>query len=78
MKHLCVLVMVCVVLFPLPAKGGKVAVVLGGGGARGYAEVALLEKLEAYGIPVDMVLGTSIGALIGSMYATGYTPSQIA
>ncbi len=78
MKKLCMVVMMAALLIPLPAKGGKVAVVLGGGGARGYAEVALLEKIEAYGIPVDMILGTSIGALVGSMYATGYTPSQIA
>lgn len=62
----------------LSAEGGKVAVVLGGGGSRGYAEVALLEKIESYGIPVDMVLGTSIGSLIGGLYATGWTPRQIA
>lgn len=65
------------VFSPLYAEGGKVAVVLGGGGARGYAEIALLEKIEEKGIPVDMVLGTSMGALIGSLYSTGWTPAHM-
>ncbi len=65
-------------LFALPlAARPKVALVLGGGGAKGFAEIALLETVEAYGIPVDMVLGTSMGALIGAMYSVGYTPREI-
>ncbi len=61
---------------PLSARP-KVALVLGGGGAKGFAEIAVLEAVEKYGIPVDMVLGTSMGALIGAMYSAGYTPKEI-
>lgn len=53
------------------------ALVLSGGGARGFSEIAVLEMMEKYGIPVDMVLGTSMGALIGSLYSVGMTPKEI-
>jgi len=46
----------------------KVALVLSGGGAKGLAEIPLLEALEEEGIKPDIVLGTSMGALIGSLY----------
>lgn len=59
------------------AKSPKIALVLSGGGAKGFAEIPLLEALENEGIRPDMVLGTSMGALIGSLYAAGYTPKQI-
>ncbi|CAH2273527.1 neuropathy target esterase isoform X4 [Pelobates cultripes] len=49
--------------------GNTIALVLGGGGARGYAHVGVLKALEEAGIPVDMVGGTSIGALVGGVYA---------
>lgn len=55
----------------------KVALVLSGGGAKGLAEIPLLEAIEEEGIKPDMILGTSMGALIGSLYAAGYTPKQI-
>jgi len=55
-----------------------VAVVLGGGGAKGAAHIAVLEEIEKCGIPVDVVLGTSMGGLIGSLYALGHRPSDIA
>lgn len=55
----------------------KVALVLSGGGANGLAEIPLLEALEAEGIVPDMVLGVSMGAIIGSLYSSGYTPKQI-
>ena len=55
----------------------KVALVLSGGGAKGFAEIPLLEAIEREGIRPDMVLGTSMGALIGALYASGYTPKQI-
>ena len=59
------------------AKSPKIALVLSGGGAKGFAEIPLLEALENEGIRPDIVLGTSMGALIGSLYAAGYTPKQI-
>ena len=55
----------------------KVALVLSGGGARGLAEIPFLEAIEQAGIPVDMVLGTSFGALTGALYASGYSPKEI-
>lgn len=65
-----------VILSPVSAKP-KVALVLSGGGAKGFAEIPFLEAIEREGIKVDMVLGTSMGALIGSLYASGYTPKEI-
>ncbi len=53
------------------------ALVLGGGGARGGAHLAVLRQLEAQQIPVDLIVGTSIGAFIGGLYAQGKTPDQI-
>ncbi|MFA6892088.1 MAG: patatin-like phospholipase family protein [Sphaerochaetaceae bacterium] len=71
-------VCICVIMTSsLFATGGKVAVVLSGGGARGFAELAVFEQMERYGIPVDMVLGTSMGALLGSLYSVGYSPKEI-
>ena len=51
-----------------------VAVVLSGGGAKGAAHISALRRLEEKGIPVDMVLGTSMGGLVGGLYALGYSP----
>ena len=49
-----------------------VAVVLSGGGAKGAAHVGVLRRLEEKGIPVDMILGTSMGGLVGGLYSLGY------
>ncbi|KAG8434636.1 hypothetical protein GDO86_012847, partial [Hymenochirus boettgeri] len=49
--------------------GNSIALVLGGGGARGFAHVGMIKSLEEAGIPVDMVGGTSMGAVIGGVYA---------
>ena len=54
-----------------------VALVLSGGGAKGGAHVGVLRYLEEIGMPVDMVVGTSIGDLIGGFYALGYDAAQI-
>ncbi|MCR4735437.1 MAG: patatin-like phospholipase family protein [Treponema sp.] len=58
-------------------KRPKVALVLSGGGANGLAEIPLLEAIEAEGIEPDLVIGVSMGAIIGSLYASGYSPKQI-
>ena len=52
-----------------------VALVLSGGGAKGAATVGALNYLEQYKFPIDMVVGTSIGGLIGGTYAMGYSPA---
>jgi NTE family protein len=54
----------------------KLALVLSGGGARGFAHVGVIEWLEEHRIPVDIVTGTSMGGLIGGMYATGITGAE--
>lgn len=55
----------------------KIALVLSGGGARGGAHVGVLKILEAKKIPIDLIVGTSIGAFVGGLYAAGKTPEQI-
>ncbi len=56
--------------FPADAPRPKVALVLGGGAARGFAHVGVIRVLEQEKIPVDLVVGTSVGSLIGAIYAS--------
>lgn len=63
--------------FPAFAVRPRVAVVLSGGGAKGTAHIGALRVIEEAGIPVDMVVGTSMGSIIGGLYAIGYTPAQL-
>ena len=76
-KLLYFLLMVLAVLPSLTAQRKKVGVVLGGGGAKGVAHIGVLKVLEEAGIPVDYVAGTSMGAIVGGLYAIGYTPAEI-
>ncbi len=55
----------------------SVALVLSGGGAKGIAHIAVIEALETYGIPIDKVFGTSMGSLIGGLYAAGLSPEEL-
>ena len=55
----------------------KVGLVLGGGGAKGAAEVGALKVIEELNIPIDYIAGTSIGAILGGLYATGYRAEQL-
>ena len=55
----------------------KTALVLGGGGAKGFAHVGVLEIIDSLGLRPDLVVGTSIGAIIGGLYASGYTGKEI-
>ncbi len=54
-----------------------VAVVLSGGGAKGIAHIGVLQALEENGIPIDYIAGTSIGAIVGGMYAAGFSPAEM-
>jgi NTE family protein len=56
---------------------GKLALVLSGGGAKGLAHIGVLRVLDSLGVRPDLVVGTSMGAIVGAMYASGYTPNQI-
>ena len=55
----------------------KIGIALGGGGARGLAHIGVLRALENSGVKPDMICGTSMGALIGAMYAAGISPADI-
>src|SRR3712207_7543125 len=55
----------------------KIGLVLSGGGAKGYAHLSLLRFLEKEHIHIDYITGTSIGALIGSLYSIGYSVDEI-
>ena len=55
----------------------KVAVVLSGGGAKGTAHIGALKVLEQANIPIDMIVGTSMGALMGGLYSIGYDAAML-
>lgn len=59
------------------AERPRIGLVLGGGGARGFAHVGVLKVMEENRIPVDCVIGTSIGALVGGAYASGRSPAEM-
>ena len=50
---------------------------MGGGGARGISHIGALKVLEKWNIPVDMIIGVSMGSIIGGLYAAGYTPAEL-
>ena len=60
-----------------PASRPKVALVFEGGGALGFAHIGVIEWIEAHHIPVDYVAGTSMGGLVGGLYASGMSPQEI-
>ncbi|MDW3212343.1 MAG: patatin-like phospholipase family protein [Reichenbachiella sp.] len=62
---------------PLTSNAQKVALVLSGGGAKGIAHAGVLKALEENNIPIDYVVGTSMGSIVGGFYAAGYSPDQI-
>ena len=55
----------------------KVGLVLSGGGAKGFAHIGVLKVIDSLGIEVDYIAGTSMGAVIGSLYSTGYSGKQL-
>jgi len=59
------------------AEREKIGLVLSGGGAKGSAHIGVLKVLEEHNIPIDYVVGTSIGAYVGGMYALGYSVDEI-
>lgn len=58
-----------------PRKG--IGVVMSGGGAKGLYHIGVLEALEESGVPIDYVAGTSMGSIIGALYAAGYSPREM-
>ncbi|MCX6157962.1 MAG: patatin-like phospholipase family protein [Ignavibacteriota bacterium] len=64
-------------IFPEKLNQRKVALVLSGGGARGLAQIGVIDVLQKYGVNIDMIVGTSIGAITGGLYSSGYTPEEM-
>ena len=62
---------------PLVEARKKIGLALSGGGARGAAHIGVLRVLEELRVPVDYIAGTSMGSIVGGLYAAGYTPDQI-
>ncbi|MBW2598750.1 MAG: patatin-like phospholipase family protein [Deltaproteobacteria bacterium] len=58
-------------------KGKRIGLALGGGGARGFAHIGVIRVLKQEKIPIDIIVGTSSGALIGGAYASGTTPAEM-
>jgi NTE family protein len=73
----CVLVASTVGGAAEPTDRPRVGLVLSGGGALGAAHIGVLKVLEELRVPIDCVAGTSIGAIVGGIYAAGYTPQEI-
>ncbi|MGB0522359.1 MAG: patatin-like phospholipase family protein [Flammeovirgaceae bacterium] len=64
-------------IFQVTAQKPKVGLVLSGGGAKGLAHVGVLKVLEENNIPVDYIIGTSMGGIVGGLYAAGYNADEI-
>ncbi|GAB1463546.1 patatin-like phospholipase family protein [Pedobacter sp.] len=73
-KLLIIILLICAVS---PLNAQKVGLVFSGGGAKGLAHIGTLKALEENNIPIDYITGTSMGAIVGAMYAAGYSPQQI-
>jgi NTE family protein len=73
-KYLYLLV---ISLFTLSANAQKVGLVFSGGGAKGLAHIGVLKALEENNIPIDYIVGTSMGGIVGGLYAAGYSPEEI-
>lgn len=75
-RHAIISLLVILVI-PFNLNAQKVGLVLSGGGAKGAAHIGVIKALEENNIPIDYVTGTSIGSIIGSLYAMGYTPDEM-
>ena len=76
-RILTLLALVCLCTGATGSQRLKVGLVLGGGGAKGAAEVGVLKSIEEAGIPIDYIAGTSIGSIIGGLYANGYRAATL-
>ena len=61
----------------VPEGDVKVGLVLSGGGAKGLAHIGVLKAIEDAGVRIDYIAGTSMGAIVGGLYASGYTAQQL-
>jgi len=77
MKWIRYILLLLVLVYSGLLHSQEVAVVLSGGGAKAFAHIGVLKALEENNIPVDYIVGNSMGALIGGLYAAGYSPDEI-
>ncbi|HWY37717.1 MAG TPA: patatin-like phospholipase family protein, partial [Bacteroidia bacterium] len=77
LQKICSCFFLAAILFCKNVQAQKVGVVLSGGGAGGACHVGVLKALEENNIPIDYIVGTSVGSLIGALYASGYSPGEI-
>jgi len=61
----------------VPVNKPQIAIALSGGGARSFSQIGVLRALNEAGIKPDIIVGTSMGSIVGGMYAAGYSPDQI-
>jgi NTE family protein len=83
-RRVCLFLVVAVVVWggvshgaSSTADGGRVAVVLGGGAARGAAHIGVLQALVEAGVPIDMIVATSMGSIVGGLYAGGFSLAEL-
>ncbi len=74
-KFLAILFLI--LIFPFTLQAQKVGLVLSGGGAKGLTHIGIIRALEENNIPIDYITGTSMGAIIGSLYSLGYSPDEM-
>mgnify|MGYP000413447273 CR=1 FL=1 len=77
MKRILLFLLFCLYLLSI-VQAQKVGLVLSGGGAKGMTHIGIIRALEENNIPIDYIAGTSMGAIIGSLYAMGYSPDDMA
>ncbi len=82
MKYIAIIICLCITTISWSQdktnpEDLKVGLVLSGGGAKGLAHIGVLKEIEAAGIRVDYIGGTSMGAIIGALYASGYSSAQL-
>lgn len=83
MKKLLIIILIVCLSFSSKAqdttktKTPKVGLVLSGGGAKGFAHIGVLKVIDSLGVKIDYIAGTSMGAIVGSLYASGYSGKQL-
>ena len=71
------LILLIVILLPKLSSAQSVGLVLSGGGAKGLVHIGVIKALEEKGIPIDYIAGTSMGSIIGGLYAAGYSTDEM-
>lgn len=77
MKKAILYIIFLITFIPTTIQAQKVGLVLSGGGAKGMTHIGVIRALEENNIPIDYITGTSMGAIVGSLYAMGYSPDEI-